>query len=74
MRPSFHRQTAHQAVSAAQALIASGRRIVVDLDIEKFFDRVNHDERVMASVERFLERYPGRWPAAAPPDRKLWRP
>ena len=36
-------RSAHQAVSAAQALIASGRRIVVDLDIEKFFDRVNHD-------------------------------
>ncbi len=34
---------ASQAVSAAQALIASGRRIVVDLDIEKFFNRVNHD-------------------------------
>jgi len=36
-------RSAHQAVSAAQALIASGRRVVVDIDIEKFFDRVNHD-------------------------------
>lgn len=36
-------RSAHQAVTAAQAFIASGRRIVVDLDIEKFFDRVNHD-------------------------------
>ena len=36
-------RSAHQAVSAAQALIASGRRVVADLDIEKFFDRVNHD-------------------------------
>jgi RNA-directed DNA polymerase len=36
-------RSAHQAVSAAQALIASGRSVVVDLDIEKFFDRVNHD-------------------------------
>ena len=36
-------RSAHQAVSAAQALIALGRRIVVDLDIEKFFDRINHD-------------------------------
>jgi RNA-directed DNA polymerase len=36
-------RSAHQAVRAAQAFIASGRRIVVDLDIEKFFDRVNHD-------------------------------
>jgi RNA-directed DNA polymerase len=37
------KRSAHQAVRAAQEFIASGRRIVVDLDIEKFFDRVNHD-------------------------------
>jgi len=37
------KRSAHQAVRSAQAFIASGRRIVVDLDIEKFFDRVNHD-------------------------------
>jgi RNA-directed DNA polymerase len=36
-------RSAHQAVAAAQAFLASGRRVVVDLDIEKFFDRVNHD-------------------------------
>ena len=30
-------------MSAAQALIASGRRVVADIDLEKFFDRVNHD-------------------------------
>ncbi|HUJ81641.1 MAG TPA: group II intron reverse transcriptase/maturase, partial [Candidatus Acidoferrales bacterium] len=36
-------RSAHQAVSAAQGFIASGRCVVVDLDIEKFFDRVNHD-------------------------------
>lgn len=35
--------SAHQAVRAAQEFIASGRRVVVDIDIEKFFDRVNHD-------------------------------
>ncbi|MDX8483555.1 reverse transcriptase domain-containing protein, partial [Mesorhizobium sp. VK24D] len=35
--------SAHQAVAAAQAFIASGHRIVVDIDLEKFFDRVNHD-------------------------------
>ena len=34
---------AHDAVLAAQAYIQSGRRIVVDVDLEKFFDRVNHD-------------------------------
>ena len=34
---------AHDAVLAAQAHVQSGRRIVVDVDLEKFFDRVNHD-------------------------------
>src|SRR5271169_3365451 len=36
-------RSAHQAVARAQELIASGHGIVVDLDLEKFFDRVNHD-------------------------------
>jgi RNA-directed DNA polymerase len=36
-------RSAHQAVAKAQAYIASGHGIVVDLDLEKFFDRVNHD-------------------------------
>ena len=36
-------RSAHQAVARAQEDIASGCRIVVDLDLEKFFDRVNHD-------------------------------
>ena len=34
---------AHDAVLAAQSYIQSGRKIVVDVDLEKFFDRVNHD-------------------------------
>ncbi len=34
---------AHDAVLAAQGYVQSGRRIVVDVDLEKFFDRVNHD-------------------------------
>src|SRR3546814_8210803 len=34
---------AQEAVLAAQAYVQSGRRIVVDMDLEKFFDRVNHD-------------------------------
>ncbi len=34
---------AHDAVLAAQSYVRSGRRIVVDVDLEKFFDRVNHD-------------------------------
>ncbi len=33
----------HQAVVRAQEYIAEGNRVVVDLDLEKFFDRVNHD-------------------------------
>jgi RNA-directed DNA polymerase len=34
---------AQDAVLAAQAYVQSGRRVVVDVDLEKFFDRVNHD-------------------------------
>jgi len=34
---------AHDAVLAAQAHVQSDRRVVVDVDLEKFFDRVNHD-------------------------------
>jgi RNA-directed DNA polymerase len=34
---------AHDAVLAAQAYVQTGRRVVVDVDLEKFFDRVNHD-------------------------------
>lgn len=36
-------RSAHGAVLAAQAHVQSGRRVVVDVDLEKFFDRVNHD-------------------------------
>ena len=42
-------RSAHQAVEAAQRYIAAGYRWVVDLDLEKFFDRVNHD-RLMAKI------------------------
>jgi RNA-directed DNA polymerase len=35
--------SAHQAVERAQAYIAAGHSFVVDIDLEKFFDRVNHD-------------------------------
>lgn len=34
---------AHQAVLAAQRYVQAGRRIVVDVDLAQFFDRVNHD-------------------------------
>ena len=36
-------RSAHQALMSAQKHVASGGRWVVDLDLEKFFDRVNHD-------------------------------
>jgi RNA-directed DNA polymerase len=36
-------RSAHQAVARAQEFIASGHGTVVDIDLEKFFDRVNHD-------------------------------
>ncbi len=36
-------RSAHQAVEQAQAYIASGYAVVVDIDLEKFFDQVNHD-------------------------------
>jgi len=36
-------RSAHQAVERAQAYIAAGHSFVVDIDLEKFFDRLNHD-------------------------------
>jgi RNA-directed DNA polymerase len=46
-------RSAHQAVAQAQRYVAEGYNVVVDLDLEKFFDRVNHDilmARVAARV------------------------
>ena len=60
-------RNAHQAVKAAQRYVAEGRRVVVDMDLEKFFDRVNHDllmaklakkigdGRVLKLIRRYLE-------------------
>lgn len=60
-------RNALQAVEAARGYIREGRRWVVDIDLEKFFDRVNHDilmarvarhvsdERVLKLIRRFLE-------------------
>ena len=45
------RRSAHQAVAQAQAYVAEGYEWVVDIDLEKFFDRVNHD-LLMARVAR----------------------
>jgi RNA-directed DNA polymerase len=46
-------RSAHQAVAQAQLYIAEGYNYAVDIDLEKFFDRVNHDmlrTRVAARV------------------------
>jgi len=37
------KRSAHQAVTRAQEMIAASHDVVVDIDLEKFFDRVNHD-------------------------------
>lgn len=60
-------RSAHDAVKAAKAHVAAGRRFVVDMDLEKFFDRVNHDvlmarvaikvtdKRVLRLIRRYLQ-------------------
>jgi RNA-directed DNA polymerase len=45
-------RSAHQAVAKAQKYIAEGKRWVVDLDLEKFFDRVNHEKLMGAAAHR----------------------
>ena len=47
-------RSAHQAVAQAQRYIAVGYGWVVDLDLEKFFDRVNHD-RLMAQIAKRVD-------------------
>ena len=47
-------RSAHQAVAKAQSYIEEGKRWVVDLDIERFFDNVNHDA-LMARVARKVD-------------------
>lgn len=47
-------RSAHDAVRRAQQYVAAGHRWVVDMDLEKFFDRVNHDV-LMARVARRIE-------------------
>lgn len=60
-------RSTHQALRKAQEYVAEGRTIVVDMDLEKFFDRVNHDllmsklamkigdARVLTLIRRYLE-------------------
>src|SRR5216683_981767 len=49
-------RSAHQAVAKAQQFIAAGNRWVVDLDLEKFFDRVNHDKLMSQVARRVKDR------------------
>jgi RNA-directed DNA polymerase len=49
-------RSAQQAVHEAQQYIAEGYRWVVDLDLEKFFDRVNHDRLLAAVAERVADK------------------
>jgi len=49
-------RSAHQAVAAAQGFITEGYRWVVDLDLEKFFDRVNHDILMGRIAQRVRDR------------------
>lgn len=60
-------RNAHQAIKKAKEYIEEGREIVVDIDIEKYFDRVNHDvlmsrlelrikdKRLLRTIRKFLE-------------------
>jgi RNA-directed DNA polymerase len=49
-------RSAHQAVAQAQAYVMQGYQYVVDLDLAKFFDRVNHDRLVAAVTKRVADR------------------
>ena len=51
------REYAQDAVLAAQSYVQTGRRFVVDVDLEKFFDRVNHEANVLLDeVDKELQR------------------
>ena len=49
-------RSAHQAVAQAQAYVIEGYRFVVDIDLAKFFDRVNHDRLMAAVAARISDR------------------
>ncbi|MBV9265868.1 MAG: group II intron reverse transcriptase/maturase [Acidobacteriaceae bacterium] len=49
-------RSAHQAVEAVQKYQADGHRWVVDLDLEKFFDRVNHDKLMARMAQRVNDK------------------
>jgi RNA-directed DNA polymerase len=49
-------RSAHQAVAQAQQYISEGYGWVVDLDLEKFFDRVNHDKLMARMAQRISDK------------------
>jgi RNA-directed DNA polymerase len=49
-------RSAHQAVQAARQYVEQGRRVVVDVDLEKFFDRVNHDILMDRLAKRIADK------------------
>lgn len=49
-------RSAHQAVARAQEYIAEGYRWVVDIDLEKFFDQVNHDKLMGQIAKRVRDK------------------
>ena len=49
-------RSAHQAVAQAQQYVAEGYSWVVDLDLEKFFDRVNHDQLMGQVAKRITDK------------------
>src|SRR5206468_6673650 len=49
-------RSAHQAVAQAQRYVAAGYGVVVDLDLEKFFDRVNHDSLMARVAARVTDK------------------
>jgi RNA-directed DNA polymerase len=49
-------RNAHQAVQQAQKYVSSGQQWVVDIDLEKFFDRVNHDILMALVAKRIKDK------------------
>jgi len=49
-------RSAHQAVAQAQAYLVAGYTWVVDMDLEKFFDRVNHDKLMGRVAKRVTDK------------------
>lgn len=50
------KRNCHQAVSKAQTYVNAGRTYIVDIDLEKFFDRVNHDYLMHLLSQRIKDK------------------